>query len=205
MGDVRADGATVPSRSDSRQATEKSACNWWKQWRQVDHCVQCGIRWQAEGSQVQEEKDMAKVKCFNCDQLGHFARDRKNEQTSQITEAASMAFTVSEMAEVIKRGWIVDSGATSHMTGHLDNLTSVRTVSEPRVLTMASGDYLLATAMGQVPLHLNGREVCVLQDVIFVEGLAHNLVSVAAASRRGMTVDVEGTSCVSRSPSVTTP
>ncbi|KAE9005492.1 hypothetical protein PR002_g16745 [Phytophthora rubi] len=112
-----------------------------------------------------------------------------------------MTFTVSDMTEDIKRGWVVDSGATSHMTGHLNNLTSVRTLPEPCVLTVASGDNLVVTAIAQAPLLLNGRNVCVLQDALFVERLARNLVSVAAASRRGMTVDFKGASCVIRPPS----
>ncbi|GMF54421.1 unnamed protein product [Phytophthora fragariaefolia] len=148
-----------------------------------------------------KKRDMSKTKCYNCNKLGHFARSCSRERCVQPkTEAASMAFNVVEDLCDNKREWIVDSGATSHMTGHLDNLTDVCTLEELRVLTVASGDNLVATAIGKAPLLKNGREVCVLHEVLFVKGLALNLVSVAAASRRGMAVAFTGSSCTIRSP-----
>ncbi|KAG6622018.1 Retroelement pol Polyprotein [Phytophthora cinnamomi] len=149
-----------------------------------------------------QKQDMGKVKCFNCGQMGHFARNYKYERAHPKAEAASMAFTVDDVFNENKRTWIVGSGATSHMTDHLDNLTDVSTLAEPRVLTVASGDSLAATAIGQAPLLKNGREVCELQEVLLVKGLARNLVSLAAASRRGMTVEFKDTSCMIRSPNM---
>ncbi|GMF36752.1 unnamed protein product [Phytophthora fragariaefolia] len=148
-----------------------------------------------------KKRDMTKVKCYNCQEMGHFARDCTKDRVppkSKGGEAASVAFSVDDAAEDCKRGWIVDSGATSHMTGHVDNLVSVRELEEPRVLTVASGDSLVATAMGQAPLYKHGKEVCVLQEVLYVRGLARNLVSVGAASRRGMTVEFRGVGCAIR-------
>ncbi|GMF48908.1 unnamed protein product [Phytophthora fragariaefolia] len=106
------------------------------------------------------KRDMSKAKCCNCQEMGHFPHDCTKErvQAKSKPEAASMAFTVDEIADDNKREWIVDSGATSHMTEHLDNLVDVRELLEPRVLTVASGDYLVATAVGRAPLTQNGRE-----------------------------------------------
>ncbi|GMF20638.1 unnamed protein product [Phytophthora fragariaefolia] len=124
---------------------------------------------------------MSKVMCYNFQEMGHFARDCTKErvQAKSKPEAASMAFTEDEIANDNKREWIL---------------------LEPRVLTVASGDNLVATAVGPAPLTQNGREVCILQDVLFVKGLARNLVSVAAASRRGMTVEFQDVTCIIRAP-----
>ncbi|POM81891.1 Integrase catalytic core protein [Phytophthora palmivora] len=152
---------------------------------------------------VKKARDLSKFKCRNCHETGYYKRDYTKERAPQKTKTkgASMAFSVEDVTEDNKRGWIVDSGATSYMTGHLNNSISVHELMALRVLTVASGDNLVATAIGQAPVHRYGREVCVLQEVLFVKGLARNLVSVAAASRRGITVEYEGVGCTIRSSS----
>lgn len=83
-----------------------------------------------------------------------------------------MTFSVEDMTANDKREWIVDSGATRHMTGHIENLVDVHTLDTPHSLTVASGETMLATAIGKAPLLRNGREVRVLQDVLYMHGLA---------------------------------
>ena len=94
-----------------------------------------------------------------------------------------MAVAVEDLTDSSKRDWIVESGATSHMTGHLDNIVCVRNGDESRELNVTSGDTLMATAVGQAPIMAHGQELCVLQKVQYAHELARNLVSVAAASR----------------------
>lgn len=61
---------------------------------------------------------------------------------------------------------------------------------------------MMATAVGgKSPLICDGQEVCVLQDVLYMKGLARNLVCIAAASRNGMKISFKGASCVIRSRS----
>ncbi|OWZ04548.1 polyprotein [Phytophthora megakarya] len=100
---------------------------------------------QAAGTKGGKKKhDMTEAKCYNSQEMGHFARDCTKERVlpkSKGGETASVAFSVDDATEDCRRGWIMDSGATGYMTGHVDNLTGVRELSEPRVLTVASGDY----------------------------------------------------------------
>ena len=74
------------------------------------------------------------------------------------------------------------------MTGPIENLIDVHTLDKPRSLTVASGEMMMATAIGKAILRRDGDEVCALQDVLYVKGLARNLVSVAAASRNRMEI-----------------
>lgn len=66
---------------------------------------------------------MSKVKSFNCQKMGHFARTYTNDSALPITkkDAASMAFSVEVTIANSKLEWIADSGAISHMIGHVDN------------------------------------------------------------------------------------
>lgn len=148
-----------------------------------------------------KKRDVSKVKCFNCSQFGHYARNCTNDQDPSATrkEAASMAFSVEGAMANSSREWIVDSSATSHMTGHIENLVDVHMLDEPRPLAVASGETMFATDVGNAPLLRDGHEACALYDVLYVKGLARNLVSVAAASRNDMAFLFKGVSCVIRS------
>ncbi|OWY90245.1 hypothetical protein PHMEG_00041718 [Phytophthora megakarya] len=93
-----------------------------------------------KGMKPKKKRDMSKVKCYNCQKMGHFARNCTSDPASSNAknEAASMAFSVEDTMANSKREWIVDSGATSHMTGHIENLVAVHTLDEPRSRTVAS-------------------------------------------------------------------
>ncbi|KAG3001481.1 hypothetical protein PC128_g22578 [Phytophthora cactorum] len=110
-----------------------------------------------------------------------------------------MVFSVADAMANSNRDWIVDSGATSCMTGHIENLVDVHMLDEPRPRTVASGETMLATSVGKALLLRDGYEVCVMQDVLYVKGLALNLVSVEAVSHNGMEISFKGVSCVIRS------
>ncbi|GMF28273.1 unnamed protein product [Phytophthora fragariaefolia] len=59
-----------------------------------------------------KKRDMSKVKCYNCQEMGHFARECTKEcvQAKSKPGVASMAFTVDEIADDIKREWIRATG-----------------------------------------------------------------------------------------------
>ena len=73
-----------------------------------------------------------------------------------------------------KGDWLLDSGATCHMTGDLKKLNMVHNVS-PILVKMPNGQNSLASKQGTVKL--NPR--ITLHDVLLVPGLTCNLISVA--------------------------
>ena len=70
--------------------------------------------------------------------------------------------------------WIIDTGASSHMTGSLANLEDVRKISACPV-GLPNGGHVFATDIGSIKLNKN----LVLSDVLYVPGLACNLISVS--------------------------
>ncbi|CAL9224790.1 unnamed protein product [Arabidopsis halleri] len=70
--------------------------------------------------------------------------------------------------------WILDTGASNHMTGCLDVMTEVTDIS-PCLVGLPDGRFSVATKQGTVSL---GQFLCLLK-VLYVEGLNCHLVSVS--------------------------
>ena len=70
--------------------------------------------------------------------------------------------------------WIIDTGASNHMTGSLEKLKDLRKISACPV-GLPNGSHVLATEEGTIKLDND----LVLSNVLYVPGLACNLISVS--------------------------
>lgn len=88
-------------------------------------------------------------------------------------------------------GWVIDSGATSHMTSNSAFFSSLRTDFESTV-TLADGNKTKASGIGDGIVYgedSSGNRVEVtLKDVLFVPGLDGGLLSVSRLAAKGFTV-----------------
>lgn len=83
--------------------------------------------------------------------------------------------------------WIIDSGASHHMTGQEKTLTNLREV-EPVKITIADGRNTTAVMAGDAVLPMitdAGMRSTVLKDVLLAPGLTVNLFSIKAIMQRG--------------------
>jgi hypothetical protein len=98
--------------------------------------------------------------------------------------------------------WVVDSGASSHMTGDKSVLSGLYKLATPLAVTVANGTVLMCDMVGTVSLSFaDGGHVVSLQHVLYVPGLNRNLLSVAAAVEgAGVTVTFTSGVCTIRSP-----
>lgn len=83
--------------------------------------------------------------------------------------------------------WILDSGASRHITGYKELLHNIRPLQEERIITYGNGQQCLAAAEGDVILSrsISPNVKLVLRDVLYVPGNALNLLSVSSATSNG--------------------
>jgi transposase InsO family protein len=86
-----------------------------------------------------------------------------NQKTSEVEKMTGKHMT-----------WIIDTGATNHMTGNLSNLYDLRNILQCPV-GLPNGSNAVATKEGSVTLDGN----FVLKNVLYVPGLTCNLISVS--------------------------
>jgi len=134
----------------------------------------------------------SKDECRKCGQKGHWARGCRNKQESNKTEEKPWSghdantvegeylFASTQTSRQRSYNeWLMDSGASSHMTCRLDLIQNPRCLKEPIPIRLGNEAVLFATHFGHVKL----TSKIILKDVLYVEGLRENLLSTTAACR----------------------
>ena len=101
----------------------------------------------------------------------------------------NLALAVTGSIDTADTRWILDSGASKHITSSADGMINVRdlTTSDCKV-TFANGQHQPVTAMGDLRISGNGViKPFTLTDVLVVPGATANLLSIPAAVARGAT------------------
>uniref|UniRef100_A0AAV1VJH2 CCHC-type domain-containing protein n=1 Tax=Peronospora matthiolae TaxID=2874970 RepID=A0AAV1VJH2_9STRA len=112
-------------------------------------------------------------KCFKCNKVGHMKRDCQEGTTD-----GDAVFGVS--TERVN-GWLIDSGATAHMTPHRSDLFEYENVNGGIEVTIADGKKLQVTGRGTVRLlGLDGKRIKMV-EVLHIPGLDRRLLSVGEA------------------------
>ena len=148
------------------------------------------------------------IKCFECNKTGHvrkncyiYLKKNKDKANSAVTENDSeltLAATSCETNIVGNQYWIVDSGATQHMTNDKYWFTNCIELKVPRNVEVGDGRKLLATAIGNIKIQIISEDkykICSFQNVLYVPELAHNLLSVSQTSKLGNVVQFEDNIC----------
>ncbi|CAI7788784.1 unnamed protein product [Closterium sp. NIES-54] len=88
--------------------------------------------------------------------------------------------------------WVLDTGATQHMTASATLLNNVTTVAPVKRVMFGNRDTLDVTGQGDLRLMVDGGPLTI-KNVLVVPGLGANLLSVSQFTRKGMRVNIEGT------------
>jgi transposase InsO family protein len=116
-----------------------------------------------------EEKGKKKFKgkCYKCGKTGHFKKDCYSKRS----ESALMVKMKS--SDEFNDQWVIDSGASTHLTGHLENLINIRK-APPVTVTIPDGGSFKGKKVGDAIISKD----LVLKNVYYVPGLETNLISV---------------------------
>lgn len=109
------------------------------------------------------------------------------------------ALATGRPSQLIGQSWIIDSGATSHMTNDKSNFKTYQAVSPISIETARRGDKIYAIGKGSVLTTMSYQDVectITLEDVLYVPQLSYNLLSIAKATDRGLEVKMKGNTCL---------
>ena len=177
--------------------------------------------WPGKGKQHNwnnDKKNKVKVfkgKCHNCQEKVHYARDcpkqKKNtENANQERKNGSLyaakedddLFTEDEALLtsdlVYNSGWIIDSGATQHMTYEKDQLFNYVEFKQPCTVNLGDDRFILAYGKGtyRIVADLGDRVQNIsLRDVLYLPDLEKNLLSVRAMVKLGANVEFVSDEC----------
>jgi hypothetical protein len=154
--------------------------------------------------------DINKVRCFACNEYGHYAAQCPNKKGTKEKEKEKQVAASAEvndfsekfekefsLVSIVSSGnnnnfefdrtWMVDSGATSHMTGMLDSFLFISEIGPDHVV---NGTHQIR-GVDSVRFLLDFGETLEVEGVLFVPGLRVNLLSVSALEDVGYVITFE--------------
>ena len=155
--------------------------------------------------------------CHFCQERGHFARDcpkrsakynpqhgtGKDKRSAHRAEGEEEDEAIDQEALITsdvgnKGGWIIDSGATQHMTFEKNRLSNYVEFKQPCTVNLGDNHTILAYGKGSYSLvaDLDGHTQNIgLQEVLYLPDLEKNLLSVHAMAKFGASVEFAGKQC----------
>ena len=100
--------------------------------------------------------------------------------------ATNLGKFTSRVTECGHESWLVDSGATTHVSINTKMMNNLKTATEGEHVRVGNNETMKATAIGDLTLEQkNTRKKLKLEDVMVVPGFAKNLISVGRLTEKG--------------------
>lgn len=165
-----------------------------------------------------EHESLRDVKCYRCNKFGHIGRNcpqygdhkrftkrntstrdqhERNNDTREKSRAAhtcqKMNYEANSSKRISERNeWLLDSGATDHLTSDRKKLTDFE--NETANITCAGGESLRSKGKGNMEITWsaeNGGTTMTLSDVLYVPELNGNLVSISRLGDANINVNFD--------------
>ncbi|KAK2985549.1 hypothetical protein RJ640_014149 [Escallonia rubra] len=139
------------------------------------------------------KNDMSKVKCFNCQQKGNFARDC-TEPKKVLSEFFSQLYVSSHvMVAHSQPVWFVDTGATKHVARDREGFVDYHRIPVgSKHIFMGNNSSEEVLVVGSYQLKLRTGRTLILEDVRYAPTVRLNLLSVTALLDSGFSFIFRG-------------
>jgi transposase InsO family protein len=167
-------------------------------------------RFQKKGQR--KERDYSSVQCYHCDKMGHIAKfcptrreeyKRKQKRhhahavedeeppAKMLREQIKDHVLISALSGLVTPGedtWLIDNGASKHMTGQRDILSYISEKKFSQKVTLGDDYQYPIKGVGESNYKLNSGNSMKMKDVLYVPGLTKNLLSISALEKKGFRV-----------------
>lgn len=131
--------------------------------------------------------------CHSCGKRGHKQHERHSKKKKGTTdENVFMAHATCERVE--NGGWLIDSGATSHMSPYHEDFVNYHELRTPIEVTIADGKTVKAAGRGDARVNCDGIKITV-SEVLHIPGLDRRLLSVPKLTKKGWVTQFTATEC----------
>jgi hypothetical protein len=153
---------------------------------------------------------MSKVQCFRCDKYGHYVKNcptwkkgkqhastanfdskppqRKSRNASMNDEEFLFISVLSSMVPTSNDIWLIDNGASKHMTGYREHLTDLAEKESHLHVVLGDDSRYTVKGVGSTSLQLDSGAPLHLSNVLFVPGMRRKLVSISSLENKGYKV-----------------
>jgi hypothetical protein len=84
--------------------------------------------------------------------------------------------------------WLVDSGASKHMTGYKDSLSDLVHKDSPHKVKLSDNYQYPIKGVGETSYKVDSEKPLKIKDVLYVPGLKKNLLSISTLEEKGFRV-----------------
>ena len=171
------------------------------------------MRFQKFQKGQRREKNFSSYQCYHCDKMGHIAKNcparreeykkRNNKRhhahaaeddeppkklTKEEIEDYVLFFALSGSLTLGEDTWLIDSGASKHMTGQRDILSSLTEKYFTQKVSLVNDYQYPIKGMGESTYKLDPTTLMRMNDVLYVPGLTKNLLSISSLDKKGFRV-----------------